>query len=128
MSFRSCHAFLCFGRFPADRAAMASGTSASSLTKDKLEQAAAATYNTAELSKAERVAKRFNMSDVPLESQMQLACAMKALLGNDGGRVSQKLFDTWVPQTSRHSCNRALRSSGRFCFAALGALLIDYSH
>ncbi len=72
---------------------------AASLNQETLDKAIAATYSAAELAKAERLVKRFTLgsSDIKLEDQVQLACALKSVLGNDA-RVSQKLFETHAPQ------------------------------
>ena len=71
------------------------------VTKDVLDVALAATYSQADLTKAERLVKRFNdnaseLSTIKIEDQVQLACALRSILGNDA-RVSQMLFETCAP-------------------------------
>jgi 3-oxoacyl-[acyl-carrier-protein] synthase III len=73
---------------------------AASLNQQSLDEAIAATYSAQELAKAERLVKRFNIpggASIKLEDQVQLACALKSVLGNDA-RVSQKLFESCKPQ------------------------------
>ena len=72
---------------------------AAALDKQSLDEAIVATYSAADLAKAERLVKRFNIPDgagIKLEDQVQLACALRSVLGNDA-RVSQKLFETRKP-------------------------------
>lgn len=69
--------------------------SALSLTEANLKKAVAEEYADGERAKAQRAVSRFNIKDVPVEQQVQVACAIRRLLGNDI-RLTQKLLDQWV--------------------------------
>jgi len=72
---------------------------AAAVTVEALQDAAREAYSVAEQSKAERTVKRFGISNVPMKDQVQLACAMKKLLGSDM-RMSRPMFENWLRQTS----------------------------
>ena len=72
---------------------------AAGFTVDALQDAARETYSPAEQAKAERTVKRFGITSVPLKDQVQLACAMKKLLGTDM-RMSGRMFESWLRQTT----------------------------